>query len=132
MYFRNAKETDVINSIMRLNKEGGINDVSHNFLVICKNYVSYYLKELLNFCITPGVYPNVFKNAQNTLILKKPSLHNISNYRPVFVLSNLSTVFENFIYNHIEIFCLTSKFLAKNQFGLKKTNYRVGRFNFNG
>ena len=44
MYFRNATETDVIESIMRLNKEGGINDISRKFLVICKNYFSYYLK----------------------------------------------------------------------------------------
>ena len=40
MYFQSATETDIIKSIMHLNKEGGINDISRKFLVICKNYVS--------------------------------------------------------------------------------------------
>ena len=37
IYFRNATETDIIKSIMHLNKEGGFNDISRKFLVICKN-----------------------------------------------------------------------------------------------
>ena len=97
MYFRNATETDIIKSIMRLNKEGCINDTSRKFLVIWKSYVSYYLEELIHFFITSGVYPYVFKIAPITPIYKKGSLHNISNYRPVSVLSNLSKVFENLI-----------------------------------
>ena len=51
MYFRQATETEIVESIMQLNKEGGINDVSRKFLIMCKNHVSYYLKELPNFCI---------------------------------------------------------------------------------
>ena len=43
-YFQNATETDIIDSIMSLDKEGGINDISCKFLVIGKSYVSYYLK----------------------------------------------------------------------------------------
>ena len=77
-------------SIMRFNKEGGINNISRKFLIICKNYVSYYLKDPFNFCIISGISPNVFKIAQITPTHKKGSLHNISNYRPVSVLSNLS------------------------------------------
>ena len=51
MYFRQATETEIIESILQLNKEGGINDVSTKFLIMCENHVSYYLKELPNFCI---------------------------------------------------------------------------------
>ena len=56
---------------MRLNKEGSINHISRKILDICKNFVSHYLKELFNFCITSGVYPNVFKIAQISPIHKK-------------------------------------------------------------
>ena len=62
MYFRNTTKTDIIESTMYLNKEGSINDVSRKFLVMCKHYVSIYLKELFNFSITSDVYPNVFFN----------------------------------------------------------------------
>ena len=101
MCFRNATETDSIESFMRLNKEGGTNDISRKFLVICKYYVSCYLKEIIEFCVISGVYPNVFKNAQITPIYKKGPLHNISNYRQVSVLSNHSKVFENLIYDRL-------------------------------
>ena len=62
---------------MRINKESSINDVSRKLLVICKKFVSYYLKKLLNSCITSGVYPSVFKIAEIKSIDKKSSLHNI-------------------------------------------------------
>ena len=120
MYFRQATETEIVESIMQLNKEGGINDVSRKFLNMCKNHVSYYLKELFNFCIDSLVFPNVFKIAQITPIHKKGSLRNISNYRPVSVLNNLSKVFENLLYNRLQSFCHASNFLAKNQFGFRK------------
>ena len=80
------------------------------------SYVLWYY----NFCNTSGVYPNVFENVKIAPIYKKGSLHNISNYRPVSVLSKFSKVFENLIYNRIQSFCQTSNFLAKNQFSFRK------------
>ena len=103
MYFQNATETNTIKSIMRLNKEGGINDISRKFLVIWRNYF-YYLKELFNLCFKSGVYPNFFKIVQITPTHKKGSLHNMSNYMPLSVLSNLSKVFENRLYNCLQKF----------------------------
>ena len=93
MYFRYATVTEFIESIMQLNKEGGINDV------MCKNYVSFYLKELFNFGITLGVYTNVFKTAQITHMHKKGSVPAMSIYRPVSVLSNISTVLKIYLSN---------------------------------
>ena len=66
MYFRNDTETDNIESFMHLDKGGGINEVSRKFLVTCRNYVSCYLKELCNLCITSGLHPNVFRFPQVT------------------------------------------------------------------
>ena len=75
-------------------KEGGINYVSRKFLVMCKSYVLYYLKQLFNFSIISLIYPNVFKIAQLTTKHKKCFLHKRSIYRLVSVLSNLSKVLE--------------------------------------
>ena len=71
MYFRQATEAEIIESIMQLSKEGVNNDVSRKFRFMCKNHVSYYSKELFNFCIDSLVFPNVFKVAQITPIYKK-------------------------------------------------------------
>ena len=76
---------------------------------MCKNYVSYYLKKLPKF--DPVLYRVSIQMFLKLLklhpIIKKGSLHNISNYRPVSVLSNLSNNFENLIY-----YCLQSFFLS--------------------
>ena len=39
MCFRHATETDIVESIMQLNKEGAINDVSGKFLAMDQNHV---------------------------------------------------------------------------------------------
>ena len=63
------------------------------------------------------------KLLKNTLIHKKGSICNISNYRPVSVVINISKVFENLLYNCLQIFYHESNFLAKNQFGFRKRCY---------
>ena len=97
LYFRQASETEIVESIMQLNKGGGINDVSRKFLIMCKNHASNYLKELFNFCIDSLVFQMILKLFKIHPFIKKGSLRNISNCRPVSVLNNLSEVFENLL-----------------------------------
>ena len=42
MHFRQATENEIVESIMQLNKESGINDVFRQFLIMCKSPVSCY------------------------------------------------------------------------------------------
>ena len=93
---------------MGLNKKGGMNDISRKFLVMCKRLVVYHLNKLFKFSITSGIYSNISEIAQITPVHKKGS-----NYRPVFMLSSLSKVFENIIYNRPRKFCQTSIFCSK-------------------
>ena len=85
-YFRHATETEIFESIVQLDKEGGINYVSRKFLIMCEIHVSYYLKELFNFCIDSLVFPKVFIIAQIAPIHKKGS-------NRISVVDNLSKVF---------------------------------------
>ena len=77
MYFCQATETGSVESIMQLNKEDGIKDVSRKFLIMCKNNVSYYLKELFNFCIDSFVFPIFFKLLIIHPFIKKGLLRNV-------------------------------------------------------
>ena len=70
-YFRQATETEIVEFVMQLNKEGGNNYVSRKFFIMCKNRVTFYLKQIFIFCICPCLFPNIFKFAQNTPIHKK-------------------------------------------------------------
>ena len=76
--------------------------------------------KVIIFCNDLHVFPYVFKIAQIAPIHKEGSGRNISSYRPVFVLKNLSKVFENILYNCLQIFCHAFHFLAKNQFAFRK------------
>ena len=60
MFFRNVMETEILESTMCLNKEGGINNITRKIFVMCENLVAYHQKELLNFCRTSGVHSNIF------------------------------------------------------------------------
>ena len=44
MHFCQATETETVESIMQLTKEGGIDDVSRKVLIMCKDHVSYDIK----------------------------------------------------------------------------------------
>ena len=98
---------------MCLNIEGGINDVSSNFLVMYKNHAAYHLIDLLNFCISIHL-----KISQITPTHKKGLPHALPIYRPVLVHNNLRKVFENIIYNRFQNFCQIMNYLAQ-----KKTEY---------
>ena len=65
---RYAKETNIVEFITHLKKADVNNDVSRKFLVICKSYFSFHLKELSGFFITSDVDPNVSKLTQITPI----------------------------------------------------------------
>ena len=67
-FFRKGTETETLESIMSLNKEGDINDVYLKLLIMCKNHVAYHLKDILNVCVTSGVYPNIFEIAQTSKV----------------------------------------------------------------
>ena len=119
-FFRNATETDILRSMMCLTKEGGINDISRKFLVLCKSDVDYHLKIYYFFYNLRCLLKHILKNAQIILINNEGWSNDISNYRPVSVFINLSKVFENNIYTRLQSFCETSNFLAQNQIYFRK------------
>ena len=76
------------------------------------------LKRTIQILYRLACFSKFFKIAQITPIHKKSSLRNISNYRPVSVLNNLSKIFENLLYKRLHFFFVhASNFLAKSQFG---------------
>ena len=89
-----------------------INDIYCKFLVINKNHVAYHLNEQFNFCITSGVYANIFIYAQITPIHKEGLPQNPFNFIPASGLRNLRKIFENFFYNRLQNFCLTAFLLV--------------------
>ena len=59
------------------------------------------LTKLFNDSIRQGVYPDLLNSAQVVPIHKSGSKHKFSNYRPIFILSSFSKIFEKYLYKQI-------------------------------
>lgn len=63
--------------------------------------ISEFLKQpltyLINKAIRSGKFPSVFTDVVKKPIYKSGSRHKLSNYRPIFLISNISKIFEKVI-----------------------------------
>ena len=98
---------------------------------IAKRSIQHYLKPLtylINKSIHQAICPDELKVAKVFPVYKSGDKTNISNYRPISVLSFFSKVFEKIVYNHVIDFIDTNNLLSKQQFGFRKnhsTNHAV-------
>ena len=75
---------------------------------------------ILNLSLLEGVFPSELKVANMLPLYKAADDMLFNNYRPVSLLSVLSKVFEQIMYNHLISFLENDKILLKNQFGFRK------------
>ena len=66
-----------------------------------KDLIAKFIVENFNSCIDEGEFPSELKHADIVPIHKKKDKSDISNYRPVSILSNYSKVYEKLIYNQL-------------------------------
>ena len=66
--------------------------------------VSSQLTELFKLSFSRGVFPLILKTSKVIRVYKKDSKLKCSNYRPIFVLSNIDKVHERLMYNHLYTF----------------------------
>src|SRR6218665_1842396 len=76
-------------------------------MVSCSDVFSHLIAHLANLSFAEGCFPSCFKSALVTPLLKKPNLDpgNLSNFRPISNLNNISKILERLfltrIRNHI-------------------------------
>ena len=92
---------------------------------IDKQCLKHYIKPLtyvINSSFESGTFPEELKLAKVIPIFKGGGKQDISNYRPISILSFLSKVFEKTMYNHLINFIDANKILYKYQFGFRKSH----------
>ncbi|KAK3573359.1 hypothetical protein QTP86_024125 [Hemibagrus guttatus] len=80
-----------------------------------------FITTVLNGSLTSGHVPTAFKKARVIPILKKPALDpsDISNYRPVSLLSFLSKILERVVCNQLSDYLMQNNLHDPNQSGFK-------------
>ncbi|KAK3518367.1 hypothetical protein QTP86_003528, partial [Hemibagrus guttatus] len=80
-----------------------------------------FITTVINGSLTSGHVPTAFKKARVIPILKKPALDpsDISNYRPVSLLSFLSKILERVVCNQLSDYLMQNNLHDPNQSGFK-------------
>jgi len=77
------------------------------------------LTYICNAALSSGVFPDRLKYAIVKSIFKKGSKQDISNYRPISLLTSFSKVFEKLIYNRLYTHIETKSIIVQEQFGFR-------------
>ena len=98
----------------------GYDELSSRILKLSSPIIISPLTYICNAALNSGIFPNRLKYAIVKAIFKKGNKQDISNYRPISLLTTFSKVFEKIIYNrlcnHFEI----NGILAQELFGFRK------------
>ena len=98
----------ILNIIRSLdsNKAHGWDDISVRMIKMCDDVLLLPLRLIFEFCMSQGVFPQVWKQANVVPIHKKNSKSLKNNYRPISLLQILGKVLEKLIfdslYHHLE------------------------------
>lgn len=99
---------------------GGLDQLHANVLKQASPFLAEPLSEIFNKCFELGYCPMHFKKAEIVPVFKNRSRTNVTNYRPISLISNLAKIFEKLLQVRlIEFFC-KHNILSKQQFGFQK------------
>ena len=103
----------------KINKIPSYDDINFRVFKKCFRSLCEPLKYLFNLSIEKGVFPDNLKTATVTHICKADDKIDLSNYRPISVLSYFSKFFEQIIYNRLYQYLTENKILYSKQFGFQ-------------
>ena len=104
---------------LKRNKAPGYDDVASNVLLSVKDSILEPLFHTLKLSFDKGVFPNKLKIAKISPIFKKGDKCDLSNYRPISVLTVFSKIFERIMYDKLFSHFSKNSLLYKRQFGFQ-------------
>jgi hypothetical protein len=80
------------------------------------------LTHIINASLSSGIFLRELKMANVIPLFKSGDSEQITNYRPVSLLTTLSKIYENFFYNRLLNFLKAQNILFKSQYGFRENN----------
>ena len=124
----NKEEIYKVISSLKSNKSCGPNSIPTKVLHLLQDQISNHLATICNLSFSTGVFPAIPKTAKVIPIHKKNSKLEVSNYRPISLLSNIDKSFEKLIHSRLIEFLEGKQILYYRQFGFRKdfsTNHAI-------
>ena len=105
---------------IKKNKSRGPDGISQELLLLGKDTLVVPLTRIINPSISEGRFPDCWKSAIVTPILKKGTRTDKTNYRPVSCLNTASKVLEKVVCNQLTKFMEDNGLLRTNQHGFRE------------
>ena len=125
--FQEISENDVLKLLHGLgpNKASGIDGISSRILKLSAAVISPSLTSIFNQSILTGIFPNDWKIARITPIFKSEAKDEMTNYRPISVISVVAKIAEKLIYNQIYNYLHNYNLLSNSQHGFRPLHSTV-------
>ena len=102
---------------LKTGKAARSDSINNRLLKETAHSLSSPLSDLFNYSLSSGVVPNRWKEANETPIYKKNDPSDVSNYRPISLLSSICKVLEKIIHKHVFNFFRDHKIITSLQSG---------------
>ena len=86
-------------SVINTKKVCQTSNTSTKIIKLNSDIFSNLIYKHFNYCIDKGEFPSDLKHAVIVPVYKKNNRHKKENYKPVYILSNLSKIYERLMYN---------------------------------
>ena len=121
LFINPTNKYEIIKMIDNLKfKKGGIDNINAKTLKAISHHIADTLAYTFNLCNEMVIWPDALKSAEVIPIYKAGSKNEMTNYRPISLISNIANIFEKIIHNRIINFISKHNIISKNQFGFIK------------
>jgi hypothetical protein len=100
----------------------GPHGIPISLLKLAKPVIASELSEIYNFSFTSGIFPEELKLSGVIPLYKNESIHLLSNYRPISLLSPFSKMLEKLMSKRLLSYLNKKDIIYKYQFGFRKNH----------
>ena len=120
-------EVEKLLSLLNPNKSTGPDGIGNWVLKNCSHTLANPLTKLFNNLLEKGSFPEVWKTANVCPVHKKGNKSEISNYRPISLLCNMSKVLEKVVYKRLYDYLMENNLLIEQNSGFKKNDSTINQ-----
>ena len=123
----NETEIEKLLSLLSPHKSTGPDGIGYWVVKNCSHTLAKPLSISFNKLLDNGVFPTAWKTANVCPVHKKGNKSEISNYRPISLLCNISKVLEKVVYKRLYDYLMDNNLLIEQNSGFKKHDSAINQ-----